>query len=50
MIFTTKEPGKGWDGTIGGNVQPANTYVWVLQATDFAGKIIVQKGTVTLIR
>jgi gliding motility-associated-like protein len=50
MIFTTKEPGKGWDGTIGGNVQPANTYVWILQATDFTGKIIVQKGTVTLIR
>ncbi len=50
MIFTTKEPGKGWDGTIGGIVQPTITFVWVLQATDYAGRIIVQKGSVTLIR
>jgi len=50
MVFTTKEPGKGWDGTIGGQLQPTDTFVWVLQATDYTGKMIVEKGTVTLIR
>jgi len=50
MIFTTKEPGKGWDGTVGGQLQASDTFVWVLQATDYTGRMIVQKGTVTLIR
>jgi gliding motility-associated-like protein len=41
---------RGWDGVYGGRPQPPDTYVWMLQATDYLGRVIVKKGTVTLIR
>ncbi len=49
-IFTTKTIGQGWNGTIKGSKQPTATYVWVLKAVDFAGKVYQLKGTTTLIR
>ncbi|OLY93436.1 hypothetical protein BUE76_17255 [Cnuella takakiae] len=42
--------GRGWDGTVGGQPQVAGVYVWMVQATDFQGRKMVQKGTATLIR
>lgn len=40
----------GWDGFYGGRPQPADTYVWMIQAIDYLGRSFVKKGTVTLIR
>lgn len=50
LVFQTREPGKGWDGTFNGTKQPTGTFVWMAEAVDYQGRIINRKGIVTLIR
>lgn len=50
LVFETTINGKGWDGRIGGKEQSTSTYVWIVKGTDFTGKVIFEKGNVTLIR
>lgn len=50
LVFTTSEPGKGWDGTISGVLQSAGTFVFTVQGVDYTGRSIVKKGTVVLVR
>ncbi|MGZ5220926.1 MAG: T9SS type B sorting domain-containing protein [Chitinophagaceae bacterium] len=50
LVFTTSTDGRGWDGTINGERQASNSYVWMVKAVDFNGSPYFQKGTVTLIR
>jgi gliding motility-associated-like protein len=50
LVFTTNQPGNGWDGTINGIQQPVGTYVWRLKAVDVVGNVYVRQGTTTLIR
>lgn len=50
LVFRTSSDGHGWDGSIGGQIQGTNTYVWMVKAIDFLGKPYFQKGMVTLIR
>jgi gliding motility-associated-like protein len=50
LVFTTGINGHGWDGRIAGKEQSTETYVWIVRAIDYTGKLYVQKGTVTLIR
>jgi gliding motility-associated-like protein len=50
LIFSSKDPGRGWDGTFKGVQQPASTYVYMAEGTDFTGKRIFRKGTAVLIR
>lgn len=50
LVFETTINGKGWNGTLAGKLQPSATYVWIVRGTDFTGKVVFQKGTVTLIR
>jgi gliding motility-associated-like protein len=50
LVFSTSTNGKGWDGTINGKGQGTNTFVWEVKATDYMGKVYIQKGVVTLIR
>lgn len=50
LIFQTKDPGKGWDGTINGTPQPVGSYIWMAEATDYLGRPLFRKGTVTIIR
>lgn len=50
LLFSTSETGKGWDGTYEGKPQPSGTYVYMLEAIDYLGKVIVRKGTSVLIR
>jgi gliding motility-associated-like protein len=50
MVFETSVNGKGWDGRLGGQPQATGTYVWIVQGTDYLGKVVFDKGTVTLIR
>ena len=50
LIYTTKEVGKGWDGTFNGIAQPSGAYIFTTQGTSFLGKQIFKKGTVVLIR
>lgn len=50
-VFLTKDSSKGWDGTIGGKLQPTGTYVWQIEYEDvLTGKPITVGGTVILIR
>jgi gliding motility-associated-like protein len=50
LLFQTKRPGEGWDGTIAQRPARPGTYVWEASGTDYKGKLIVRKGTVELIR
>jgi gliding motility-associated-like protein len=50
LVFSTTTNGKGWDGTINGQPQSTNTYVWLVHAIDYTGRPFFAKGTVTLIR
>ena len=50
MVFATSDMSKGWDGKLRGVDQPSGTYVWMLRAMDYAGKIYQLKGTSTIIR
>ncbi len=50
LVFETTVNGKGWDGRIGGVLQGSGTYVWIVRGTDYLGKVVFDKGTVTLIR
>lgn len=50
MVYATSTPEQGWDGNISGVPQPTGTYVYMVQATDYTGKVITKKGTLVLIR
>jgi gliding motility-associated-like protein len=50
LVFETTINGKGWDGKIAGKEQGNATYVWIVKGTDYTGKVVFEKGTVTLIR
>jgi gliding motility-associated-like protein len=50
-IFKSRDPKKGWDGTIGGVVQNTGTYIWTLRYTQInGGRQVEQKGSLVLIR
>ncbi|PUZ27441.1 PKD domain-containing protein [Chitinophaga costaii] len=49
-MFSTNEYMKGWDGTFHGQVANMGTYVWMVRGLDQNKKIVMEKGTVTLIR
>jgi gliding motility-associated-like protein len=50
LVFTTTQNEKGWDGRIAGKEQGSGTFVWMVKGTDFTGKVVTAKGTVTLLR
>ena len=50
-VFQTSNSGAGWDGTLGGVLQPAGTYVWEITYDDLlTGKPARTSGTVILVR
>lgn len=50
MVYSTSTEGQGWDGRLGGVLQPSGAYVFMAQAIDYTGKTINKKGTLVLIR
>jgi gliding motility-associated-like protein len=50
LVYSSSDTEGGWDGRIAGKEQPTGTFVWVVKATDFTGKVFFDKGTITLIR
>jgi gliding motility-associated-like protein len=50
QVFQSSSPSGGWDGTTGGNRQPAGTYVWFCQYKLYDEPERIQRGTVILIR
>ena len=51
LVFTTNNSLVGWDGRMGGQDEPAGTYVWVVSYYDpLTHQTVMKKGTVELIR
>ncbi len=50
LVYSSGINSYGWDGRIGGKEQGSGTFVWIVQGSDFTGKTVTAKGTVTLIR
>lgn len=50
VYSSTNTETPGWDGKINGKEQATATFVWIVRGTDFTGKVVFAKGTVTLIR
>jgi gliding motility-associated-like protein len=52
LVFESSslDPDLGWDGTIKGKDQPADTYTWVVYGIGQTGKPISKSGSVVLIR
>jgi gliding motility-associated-like protein len=50
LVFQTNQPMRGWDGTFQGKPQENGVYVWIIKGFDKVGKVVEQRGTVTLLR
>lgn len=50
LIFSSAALNDGWDGRIGGMLQPTGTFVWMVQGVTRDDRVITKRGTVTLIR
>jgi len=50
LLYNTSQMGMGWDGTFNGKMQDLGGYVWMVQGTDYTGKVVSKKGTVVLVR
>ena len=50
LIFTTNDPGEGWNGTYHGDLMPEGTYAFIAKIIDFAGKNIDRSGAVLLLK
>ena len=49
-VFETTIPMEGWDGMVGGVLQPAGTFVWYCEYQLEGQRMMMAKGTVILIR
>ncbi|MEP6749336.1 MAG: gliding motility-associated C-terminal domain-containing protein, partial [Bacteroidota bacterium] len=49
-IFGSNDIKKGWDGTYGGQIQPAGSYIWFVSLVDEDGNAQNVHGSVLLIR
>jgi gliding motility-associated-like protein len=49
-VFRTQSLSSGWNGTYKGQQMPAGTYVWMIQGTDFRGRVFSRRGNVTIVR
>ena len=50
LVFTTNDLAAGWDGRQKETDVGTGSFVWILQAVDYVGKVYQLKGTVILIR
>jgi gliding motility-associated-like protein len=50
LVYNTSQIGCGWDGNYNGKPQSVGGYVWMVQGTDYTGKLVSKKGVVVLIR
>ncbi|MBK9328349.1 MAG: gliding motility-associated C-terminal domain-containing protein [Sphingobacteriales bacterium] len=51
LIFHTTETEMGWDGKYKNEIQPIDTYIWILEYDDILGNLKIRKnGNLTLLR
>ena len=49
-VFSTTDINKGWDGKFRDQVQPADSYIWLVEGIDTNGKEIRKTGVLNLIK
>ncbi len=49
-VFRTQSLSGTWDGNFKGTPMPAGTYIWMIQGTDYTGRLFSRRGTVTIVR
>ncbi len=49
LLFSTGDPGEGWDGRHNGRLMPPGVYLWNLKLTTPSGQNVVRNGTVTIL-
>jgi gliding motility-associated-like protein len=49
LVYDTRQPEAGWDGTFKGKKLPPGTYVWAVTYTDSKDQLMKQQGSVVLI-
>ncbi len=50
IVFSTALPNEGWNGIWKGQKQALGHFVWMVQAIDYEGNVMKQKGTTLLMR
>lgn len=50
LLFETKNPSIGWDGSFNGAQQPMGVYIYEIQAVMNTGKLVNKVGNITLLR
>ncbi len=50
LVFETADLQKGWDGRVGGTMQPPGTFVYWISYKSMAGVLRTRKGILTLIK
>jgi gliding motility-associated-like protein len=50
ILFETSDESKGWDGRFRGQIQPSDSYIWLVEGVDTNGKEIRKTGTLNLIK
>lgn len=49
-VYSSKDATTGWDGTVNGLPQPIGTYIYYIELLPPAGKALIRRGTVLLLR
>jgi gliding motility-associated-like protein/uncharacterized repeat protein (TIGR01451 family) len=50
ILFESTDASKGWDGRFRGQIQPSDSYIWLVEGIDTNGKEIRKTGTLNLIK
>jgi gliding motility-associated-like protein len=50
VVFETTEMDKGWNGTLKGRAVDTDVYLWILEVTDYNGRVIKRTGSTVLVR
>ncbi|RYZ17524.1 MAG: gliding motility-associated C-terminal domain-containing protein [Chitinophagaceae bacterium] len=50
FAYEGKDASVGWDGTVGGTLQPVGVYAYAVQVTLNDGRVVTKKGLFNLIR
>ncbi|THH39836.1 T9SS type B sorting domain-containing protein [Neolewinella litorea] len=49
LLFSGEDPLVGWDGSLGGQLAPAGSYVYILRFTSALGNLVQESGVVHLL-
>ena len=50
LLFTTNQPGEGWDGKYKGDYVPLGVYIYYVRFNTSEGKKFEKRSTVTVIK